>query len=150
MKLKKVRAVFFMIVGLACVAPWAVSDDAGTVAPDDAKAAGKFVAYYFHGNARCATCRKIEAYSEEAISTGFESKLADGRLEWRVVNIDESQNMHFVRDFQLVTKSVVLAEYNDGEVVRWENLKDVLQLVRSKDRFVDYVQTRTREFLAEG
>jgi hypothetical protein len=112
--------------------------------------ARKVVVYYFHGNARCATCRKIEAYSEEAIRSGFESKLSDGRLEWRVVNIDESQNMHFVQDFQLVTKSVVLAEYNDGEVVRWENLKDVWQLVRSKDRFVDYVQTRTREFLAEG
>jgi len=150
MKLKKVRAVFFLIVGLACVAPRAMSDDAGTAAPDDAKAAGKVVAYYFHGNARCATCRKIEAYSEEAIRSAFESKLADGRLEWRAVNVDESENKHFVRDFQLVTKSVVLVEYSDDEVVRWENLKDVWQLVRNKDRFVDYVQTQTRGFLGEG
>ena len=150
MKLKNARAVLFIIVGLACVAPWAVSDDAGTGTPVDGEADGKVVAYYFHGNARCSTCRKIEAYSEEAISSGFESKLVEGRLEWRAVNVDESENKHFVQDFQLVTKSVVLVEYNDGEVVRWENLKDVWQLVRNKDRFVDYVQTETRKFLGEG
>lgn len=150
MRLSIIRGFLLILASLACVAPWAVGDDAGNEESVNATVARKVVAFYFHGNARCATCRKIEAYSEEAIRSGFESKLSDGRLEWRVVNIDESQNMHFVQDFQLVTKSVVLAEYNDGEVVRWENLKDVWQLVRSKDRFVDYVQTRTREFLAEG
>jgi len=41
----------------------------------------------------------------------------------------------------------VLAEYRDGQVVRWENLDKVWQLVRSKDLFVDYVQNETREFL---
>ena len=150
MKLSIARAFLFALVGLACVAPWAVSGDAGTGATADEKTAGKVVAYYFHGKARCATCRKIEAYSEEAITAGFEIELGDGRLEWRAVNIDEPENTHFVQDFQLVTKSVVLVEYSDGEVVRWENLKDVWQLVRSKDRFVDYVQTQTRGFLGEG
>jgi len=150
MKQSIVRAFLLVLVTLVCIAPWAVSDDAGTGTPADKKATGKVVAYYFHGNARCSTCRKVEAYSEEAISSAFESKIADGRLEWRAVNVDESENKHFVRDFQLVTKSVVLVEYSDGEVVRWENLNDVWRLVRNKDRFVDYVQTQTREFLGEG
>ena len=150
MRLSRVRAFLLVFAGLACFAPWAVSDDADTEATAGVEAAGKVVAYYFHGNARCATCRKIEAYSEEAITGGFDSELGDGRLEWRAVNVDESENKHFVRDFELVTKSVVLVEYSDGEVVRWENLKDVWQLVRNKDRFVDYVQTETREFLGEG
>lgn len=150
MKQSIVRVFLLVLVTLVCIAPWAAIDDAGSVASDDSKAVGKVVAYYFHGNARCTTCRKIEAYSEEAIMSAFESKLADGRLEWRAVNVDESENKHFVRDFQLVTKSVVLVEYSDGEVVRWENLNDVWQLVRNKDRFVDYVQTQTREFLGEG
>jgi hypothetical protein len=45
---------------------------------------------------------------------------------------------------------VVLAEYHDGEVVRWKNLDKVWQLVRSEDRFVEYIQGETREFLGEG
>jgi hypothetical protein len=105
------------------------------------------VVFYFHGNARCATCRKIEAYSDEAVHSGAARALADGDLSWRVVNVDEPANRHFIEDFQLITKSVVLAEYRDGEVVRFKNLDKVWQLVRSKDRFVEYVQGETQEFL---
>ena len=105
------------------------------------------VVFYFHGNARCATCRKIEAYSDEAVHSGAAKELADGTLSWRVVNVDETANRHFIEDFQLITKSVVLAEYRDGEVVRFKNLDKVWQLVRSKDRFVEYVQGETQEFL---
>jgi hypothetical protein len=105
------------------------------------------VAFYFHGNVRCATCRKIQAYSDEAIHSGAAKALAEGALSWRVINVDEPANRHFIEDFRLVTRSVVLAEYRDGEVVRFKNLDKVWQLVRSKDRFVEYVQGETREFL---
>jgi len=108
------------------------------------------VAYYFHGNKRCSTCRKLEAYTQEAIVGGFGSELEAGELEWRVVNVDEQANAHFVTDFELVTKSVVLVEYRDGEVVRWKNLKLVWQLVGDEDGFVRYVRDETRDFLAEG
>ena len=117
---------------------------AGTV-PEDG-----VVAYYFHGNKRCSTCRKLEAYSAEAITGGFASELESGELEWRVVNTDEAANAHFMTDFELVTKSVVLVEYRDGEVVRFKNLKLVWQLVGDEDGFVTYVRDQTRDFLAEG
>ena len=31
----------------------------------------KVVVYYFHGNFRCVSCRKLEAVSREAVMTGF-------------------------------------------------------------------------------
>jgi hypothetical protein len=108
------------------------------------------VAIYFHGNVRCATCKKIESYADEAVQAGFPEALEKGALAWRVINVDETENAHFVQDFQLVTRSVVLAEYREGKVVRWENLDKVWQLVRTKDRFVDYIQSETREFLGES
>ncbi len=107
------------------------------------------VAYYFHGNKRCSTCRKLEAYSEEAVTGGFAPELEAGELEWRVVNTDDKANAHFVTDFELVTKSVVLVEYRDGEVVRFKNLKLVWQLVGDQDGFLRYVRDETRDFLAE-
>ena len=107
------------------------------------------VAYYFHGNLRCRTCRTIEAYSEEAIRSEFADELASGRLAWHVVNVEEPENKHFVKEFELVTRSLVLADYEDGEVTRWENLKQVWQLVRDKERFLDYVNSSTRKFLQE-
>lgn len=108
------------------------------------------VAYYFHGNKRCSTCRKLEAYSAEAIKGGFAAELEAGELDWRVVNTDDKENAHFITDFELVTKSVVLAEYRDGKVVRFKNLKLVWQLVGDEDGFVRYVRDETRDFLAEG
>jgi hypothetical protein len=108
------------------------------------------VAYYFHGNTRCATCKKIEAYADEAIHQGFAEMLENGALTWRVVNVEESENRHFIDDFQLVTRSVVLAEYHNGAITRWKSLDKVWQLVRNKDDFTRYVQSETREFLGES
>ena len=108
------------------------------------------VAYYFYGNKRCSTCRKLEAYSQEAITGGFSSELESGEIQWRPVNTDETANAHFVTDFELVTKSLVLVEYRNGEVVRWENLKLIWQLVREKDGFITYVREGTKEFLEES
>jgi hypothetical protein len=115
-----------------------------------AVAADGVVAFYFHGNTRCATCKKIEAYADEAIHTGFAQALDTSALTWRVVNIEEPENRHFVEDFQLVTRSVVLAEYRDDKVVRWKNLDKVWQLVRDKNGFTTYVQSETREFLGKS
>lgn len=141
-------------VVLACVVVVAISfsvvvsgaNEEGLKAPEEAADDG-VVAFYFHGNVRCATCKKIEAYADEAIHQGFPEALRDGALEWRVVNIDEKENQHFVQDFQLVTRSVVLAELDGDTVVRWKNLDKVWQLVRSKDSFVQYVQDEARDFL---
>ena len=122
--------------------------------PDAAAAAAElreFVAYYFHGNVRCATCRKLEAYSEEAITKGFADELASGTLAWRVVNIDEPENKHFVQDFELVTKSLVLVEYRDGEVVRFaEPRARSGSWSATRTASSTYVRDATREFLEES
>lgn len=131
---------------LALGATGAAADDA-TMPPDASTVSDGVVVYYFHGNARCATCRTIESLANDAIHAGFAGELDDGTLTWQTVNIDEHDNTHFIQDFQLVTRSVVLAEYRDGAVVRFTNLDKVWQLVRSKDDFVAYVQRETREFL---
>ena len=103
--------------------------------------------YYFHGDVRCATCRKLEAYTDEAIRGGFADELDAGAVVFRAVNVDQAANKHFVTDFQLTTKAVVLVEYADGKVVRHANLTRVWELVRDKERFVGYVQQETRKFL---
>ena len=114
--------------------------------PRRAPIADGVVAFYFHGNVRCATCKKIEAYADEAVQQGFAEALEDGALTWRVVNIDEPENKHFVQDFQLVTRSVVLAEYRDGKVVRWENLDKVWQLVRARTALSTTYRARPASF----
>lgn len=110
----------------------------------------KVVAYYFHGTARCPSCMKIEAYSADTIKSKFANKLQDGTLEWHVVNIDEPQNQHFVQDYKLVTKSLVLVEVKDGRHGRWKNLEKVWDHLGNKDSFSAYVETELKGFLQGG
>jgi hypothetical protein len=110
----------------------------------------KVIAYYFHGNYRCYTCTKIESYSREAIEAYFADDLKTGQLEFRPVNVDEPANHHFIQDYQLHTRSLVLTLYRNNQQQKWKNLKDVWQLVRDKDRFYQYVKSETEQFLAEA
>jgi len=139
--------ILMFVVTIVTVASGVTAPGALAEEPAASTVADGVVAFYFHGNVRCATCKKIEAYAYEAIHQGFADALQNGALTWRVANVEETENRHFVEDFQLVTRSVVLAEYQDGKPVRWKNLDKVWQLVRSKNSFVEYVQDEAREFL---
>jgi len=149
-----IGCVIFVVIavsgGIAINPPQAIAGEASTVAATAEVPDNGIVAFYFHGNKRCSTCRKLESYSDKAVTGGFAPELDAGELEWRVVNTDDKENVHFITDFELVTKSVVLVEYRDGEVVRFNNLKLVWQLVGDEDGFIRYVRDETRDFLAEG
>ena len=105
------------------------------------------VLYYFHGTRRCNTCRTIESYAQEAVEGKFKDALEAGTLNWTVLNTDESENAHFVKDFGLVSSSLVLVAVDGGEVLRHEILQDAWTLVRDKPRFIEYVQESVGEFL---
>ena len=108
----------------------------------------KVVVYYFYGNVRCKTCRTIEMQAEEAIRTGFADALKDGRLEWRILNVEESSNTHFIEEFEISTRSIVLERLVDGKRETWKNLDRVWELVRGdKVTFQKYIQDETRAFL---
>jgi len=107
----------------------------------------KIIAYYFHGNVRCSTCNTIEAYTHEAIRSGFADLIEQGRIEWRVLNYQKPDNKHFQKDFNLVAPMVVLATMHDGAPAKHKVLEQVWMLVDDKKAFLDYVQDETRAYL---
>ncbi|UCF69375.1 MAG: hypothetical protein JSV80_08915, partial [Acidobacteriota bacterium] len=108
-------------------------------APDSS--ATTVIAYYFHGTRRCVTCKKLEAYSKEAVESGFAEQLKSGKIQWRSVNTDEAENTHFRDDYQLYTKSVILSEMKNGEEIKWKNLDKIWQLVRGeKAVYLKYIR----------
>ena len=127
------------------------ADTAATSARADTTARPRrLIAYYFRTTNRCPSCRKIEAWSREAIETAFPRELKSGLLVWRMVNVEEKGNEHFVKDYQLFTKSVVLVDEVRGRQARWKNLARVWELLPDKEGFVRYVQAETRDYLATG
>ncbi len=126
----------------------AVTPDA-TLTPAIEPAASRVVAYYFHGNARCTTCKTIEKYTEEAIEDGLVEEVASGKLELVAVNVDMPENRHFIDDFELATRTVVLARIENGEQAEYQKLDEVWNLVRNRGAFLDYVKGETRKMLQE-
>jgi len=107
----------------------------------------KVVVYYFHGNTRCATCRMIEALSRVAVASGFPDEMKNNRVEFRAINVEEPINEHFVQDYRLVTRSVVLARFSGEKQEKWKNLDRVWKLVNNTEAFERYVQNETKNFL---
>jgi len=121
--------------------------DAGSVGVKETS--GKFVAYYFHGNFRCNTCRKIEQYSRESVELYFSEQLKAGDLTFKVINTDEPENKHFVEDYQLYTRSLIIAEFKDGKQVKWKNLAKVWDYLNDKEKFYEYVKSEIQNYLAQ-
>lgn len=111
--------------------------------------AGQVVAYFFHGNVRCKTCRTIEDFTTEAITTGFVDELKEGRLELRTVNVDDPRHEHFVEDFQMTSRVVVLARLEGGRPTSYRRLERVWELAKDHDSFIEYVARETRSMLGE-
>jgi hypothetical protein len=117
---------------------------AGASPPAGAPAAPATLVYYFHATSRCGTCRTIEAYARETVTSRFAADLQAGRLEWRAVNVQLPANQHFIRDFRLYTRSVVVVDAKDPK--RFKILDRVWQLVGDRAAFQGYVEREIRAF----
>lgn len=101
----------------------------------------RVVVYYFHRTLRCATCLKFETYTDEALRLTFAEQLGDGKLEWRVVNLDDPGNEHFEDDYYITENSVVVVEFRGGEQREWANLDAIWGFVADKPAFLSYIRS---------
>ena len=108
----------------------------------------RFTATYYYSNVRCPSCLTIERLTETTIKTEFAEQLGSGVLEWRTINIDGEGNYHFVKDYKLYTKSVIISEMEDGKEVRWKNLPKVWELLGNEEKFIKYLKDEMAAFMA--
>ncbi|GAK54466.1 hypothetical protein U14_05751 [Candidatus Moduliflexus flocculans] len=129
----------------AAVATIAPADT--TPAPVAATPTKTIKVYYFHGTARCPSCKTIEELTNFAIVNGFKKELESGVLEFNAINVETPENQHFIKDYQLYTKSVIVSEVIDGKERRWKNLEKVWQLLMQEKAFTMYVQQEVSAYL---
>jgi hypothetical protein len=120
---------------------------APTVPPPPVESASTIVVTYFHTTARCSSCLKIENLTFLTVTNKLAAPLAEKRLVWRTVNLDEPENAHFAKDYSLHTKSVIVSELKGGREIRWKNLEKVWPLLGDQPAFEQYVEKEVRAFL---
>ena len=91
--------------------------------------------YYFHGDQRCMTCNKIEQLTKQALEKKYADELASGKIVFRAVNVEEPVNEHFVKDFSLTTRSVVMRKNG-----KFKKFDEVWTFVRGPEKFIEYIQ----------
>ncbi|MCK4994989.1 MAG: hypothetical protein KAS13_08110 [Candidatus Omnitrophica bacterium] len=109
----------------------------------------KVIAYYFYGKVRCYTCNMMEKLTKEAIENNFKNALVSGKLEFKAVNIEERGNEHFVNDYKLYTRSVILSLVKGNKEIKSKNLEKIWKLSRNKQKFIDYVSEEINNLLKE-
>ncbi len=101
--------------------------------------------YYTHATLRCATCNNIEKMTHELLESKFKKELADGQIEWQVVNFQENDD--FAKDFDVTTSGVIAVLMNGDKTVDFERLEDVWTLMDDPPAFNDYLEKNFRKML---
>jgi len=94
---------------------------------------------YFTTNVRCVSCRKIEALTRETAEIRHAAAIADGRLVFQVINTDDPGMAHYISEYELVSKTVVLSRRESGGEVEWKNMGDVWNHLNDPEMFHAYL-----------
>lgn len=155
---KRLIAAILVVFALGSVAYTAVREGAQwrtqspieSVSEDLSRVSPAVVVYFFDSDKECTTCTQLETYALETIQTDFAPELSSGRLQWRVINVDEPQNEHYVTQYGLYSKAVVVSRIENGQEMRWENLEDIWELVYDKPAYQEYIRSNVKDFLGEA
>jgi len=107
----------------------------------------KLTVYYFHTEYRCWSCNQFETLTKEVIEESFKHQLENGIIEFKSVNIETDAHKHFVEDYRLVTKSVVLALSDKDGQVEWKNMDKIWTLVRNTEKFKSYMKEGVTSYM---
>lgn len=94
---------------------------------------------YFSSDVRCATCIRIERLTRETVEKNFPAEIKSGRIVLQTINLDGPGNEHYVQDYQLISKTVIVSDRAKGQEVGWENLQDVWSKQKDERAFEAYV-----------
>lgn len=116
--------------------------------PAEQLSGDKVILYYMHATFRCFTCNSIESMAKEVVETDFAEALADGRLEWQVVNFQE--NTALGRQYGVGTSTLVISKIQDGKEVQFQRLDEVWQKISNPQAFKQYVDEMVKLYLDGG
>ncbi len=138
-------SIVFMVIkqikGTSAVAPTAGTGQTISAVPPMTDV---LTVYYFHGNQRCMTCNKIEQLTKQAVEKKYADELASGKIVFRAVNVEEPVNEHFVKDFSLTTRSVVMQKNGN-----FKKFDEVWTFVREPEKFTEYIQDGVSRMISD-
>jgi hypothetical protein len=73
-----------------------------------AGSSGKVEAYYFHFNARCITCKTVEAEAKTDIELLYPGLIKSGKVSFKAVNLDEPSSKAIAQKLNINGQTLLL------------------------------------------
>jgi len=103
-----------------------------------------YTVYYFHPTARCESCINIENFTKELVTTKYTTPLS---MKYVALNIEDPENEHFRKDFNLNFSSVVIVKSKKGETEKYKNLDSIWTYSENKFNFFNYADREIQSFM---
>jgi len=109
--------------------------------------ADKLIVYYFHTEYRCWSCNQFETLTKEVLEESYRDPLKKKRVEFRLINVETNENKHFIEDYKLVTKSIILSLQKENMQIEWKNMDKIWMLVKNTEKFKSYIKEGIATYL---
>lgn len=147
--LRRAAAVLLCLIACGGLATWAwriLRPAPPSAVATAALSSGRVsVVYYLHANFRCVTCNAFEKATAETLS-GLDLPAGQTRPVLRVENFQKPGNERFIRDFQVVSATVLLAEEEHGRIVRGRPCPEIWNHAGEPGALRAYLQGEMRDF----
>ena len=64
-----------------------------------------------------------------------------------MLNTDRAANEHFLDDYEIANKTVIVSHQENGKETEWQNRQDVWLLLEQPNEFLAYVREPVRRYL---
>lgn len=102
---------------------------------------------YFLIGTRCVSCKKIEALARATAERDFAAELSSKQLIFRVIDTGEPANRHYMDDYKLTSKTVVISRRESGRETAWKDMEKVWDLLDDPPAYHAYLGAQIREYL---
>lgn len=102
---------------------------------------------YFISGTRCESCETIEALARETAEKDFPDAMSNKSLVFRVIDTGDASRHHYIKDYQLTSKTVILSHRVQGKETEWSDMPKVWDLLDDGPAFHAYLGEQIQKYL---
>ena len=103
----------------------------------------------FHSTHRCMTCNAIEANTRYTLDTYFSKEIADQKITFQTVNVDEEANMKTAEKFEATGTSLFLNVIVEGKETQIDLTEFAFMSGNNQEEFSNELKTKLEAELAK-
>jgi hypothetical protein len=101
----------------------------------------------FHYSERCNICLNMEKYTSEVLNENYPDLVAGKKIQFKLITMDRSDNQNLVERFGLLSATIVLVEFENGQEKRIKVLKDLWEYSQEEVVYKNMLKKELDQFL---